>query len=151
MAALSPGLSHWSGSTRQANTRRDPCEDRAVYESRTSFRSIRRYTTGHLRQTKEKIQSAPDRNEESSREAICGVTRSGKQRKSFKSVKAMRVECEICKANPATDSTVVLTRVNEKGIPGVWRCQEHLPKCWRCGSLELGGICQNYGCENESK
>ena len=34
--------------------------------------------------------------------------------------------CEICGANPAHDSTKILYRINEKGVKGIWRCQEHL-------------------------
>lgn len=32
------------------------------------------------------------------------------------------MSCDKCGANPATDSTVALKRVNEKGVKGIWRC-----------------------------
>lgn len=34
---------------------------------------------------------------------------------------ATDMECEICKRNPIDDG-VVLHRVNEKGVNGIWRC-----------------------------
>lgn len=36
------------------------------------------------------------------------------------------ISCRWCGANPAQDSTVALTRVNEKGVPGIWEC---VPYC----------------------
>jgi len=32
------------------------------------------------------------------------------------------VVCRWCGADPAKDSKVALTRVNEKGVPGIWEC-----------------------------
>jgi hypothetical protein len=33
--------------------------------------------------------------------------------------------CEVCGANPAHDKNAVLHRVNEFGVKGIWRCQDH--------------------------
>jgi len=37
----------------------------------------------------------------------------------------MNIECEVCGNNPIKDSGVILTRINDFGIPPIWRCQEH--------------------------
>ena len=42
--------------------------------------------------------------------------------------KANLVVCRWCGADPAKDSRVALTRVNAKGIPGIWEC---VPYCKR--------------------
>jgi len=33
------------------------------------------------------------------------------------------IACELCGANPATDSSVALIRQNPMGEIGIWRCQ----------------------------
>lgn len=35
-------------------------------------------------------------------------------------------QCRWCGADPSKDSTVALTRVNEKGVEGIWEC---IPYC----------------------
>lgn len=35
----------------------------------------------------------------------------------------MSIECKNCKVNPATDSKIILTRLNHKGVIGEWICQ----------------------------
>ena len=35
------------------------------------------------------------------------------------------MECEICHRHPIRDA-IALYRVNAKGQPGIWRCEEHL-------------------------
>lgn len=35
------------------------------------------------------------------------------------------IECEICKRRPDGDGITVY-RINEKGVPGIWRCEDHL-------------------------
>lgn len=37
------------------------------------------------------------------------------------------MKCEICGKAPP-DDRVALYRVNEMGVPGIWRCTEHLTK-----------------------
>lgn len=34
------------------------------------------------------------------------------------------MNCEICKTSPLKDSKVILTRVNETGVKGIWRCEK---------------------------
>jgi hypothetical protein len=36
------------------------------------------------------------------------------------------IVCRWCGADPSKDPGVALTRVNEKGVPGVWECT---PRC----------------------
>lgn len=33
-----------------------------------------------------------------------------------------RVLCHLCGASPSTDPRIALTRVNEKGVIGIWEC-----------------------------
>ncbi len=35
------------------------------------------------------------------------------------------MKCEICGKSPPNDR-VTLWRINEKGVKGIWRCEEHL-------------------------
>lgn len=35
------------------------------------------------------------------------------------------MKCEVCGRSPGTDSSITLFRQNEKGVPGIWRCEEH--------------------------
>jgi hypothetical protein len=35
------------------------------------------------------------------------------------------MKCEVCRADPATDSGIALFRQNPKGVTGIWRCQRH--------------------------
>ena len=44
------------------------------------------------------------------------------------------MSCKNCKASPATDSKVILWRINSKGIVGEWICQE----CLDCMEMFLG-------------
>lgn len=36
------------------------------------------------------------------------------------------MKCEICGKGPMDPEMVGLTRVNEKGVKGIWRCKAHL-------------------------
>jgi len=36
------------------------------------------------------------------------------------------MECEICGSRPLKDNKVILTRVNEYGAKGIWRCEKCL-------------------------
>lgn len=46
----------------------------------------------------------------------------------------MSIKCKNCESNPATDSTVVLRRINPFGVTGEWMCQE----CLDCMELFEG-------------
>ena len=35
------------------------------------------------------------------------------------------MECEICQRRPDKDG-IAIHRINEKGIPGIWRCEDHM-------------------------
>src|SRR5688572_25594822 len=36
------------------------------------------------------------------------------------------MSCEVCKKSPAEDHSIVLRRINQFGVPAIWRCQDHM-------------------------
>jgi len=46
------------------------------------------------------------------------------------------MKCELCGANPATDTRVALIRQNPTGVKGIWRCL-------KCNTLPVAGEVQD--------
>lgn len=69
-------------------------------------------------------------------------------------------ECSYCKAHPVKDPTIILYRINEKGITGIWICKKCYDDCIETDeetnkpiflhSNECGGFC-DYACNNQGE